>query len=64
MLSFVHFLGIAHWTDIAEILLLSTLIYTFSLWLRQDQNITLLVYFYSACGLFIVASLFHLQAIV
>lgn len=64
MLSFLHFLSIAQWTDIAEILLLSTLIYAFSKWLRQDQTITLLVYFYSACGLFIVASLFHLQAII
>lgn len=64
MLSFLHFLGIAHWADITEIVLFSTLIYAFSSWLRQDQSITLLVYFYSACGLFICASLFHLQALV
>ena len=64
MLPFVHFLGITHWANLVEILMLSIIIYTFSKWLQQDQNIRLLIYFYSACGICILASLFHFTAIV
>jgi hypothetical protein len=56
-------LAIFNFKDVIEILSLSSAIYFFSIWLKQDQQKPLVLYFYSACSLFITAHILELNTL-
>ena len=56
-------LAIFGFRDVIEILCITNAIYFFSIWLKQDQQKPLVLYFYSMCSLVIMAHLANLQTL-
>ncbi len=56
-------LGIFSWRDLVEILFFILVIYSISLWLKEDTHKSLLPYFYSFCTLFLTAHFLALPTV-
>src|SRR3990167_1779212 len=59
----LNYFMIFKWTDIIEILVLSTFIFYFSCWLKKDHQKKLLPTFYGICLLFITTHYLHLTTL-